>query len=87
MIVNFTLDAYKYDLYSKIMTREHYSLHEMKNLRKRSIEKAKLVTIFGLIMIRYQLKHKLNQFNNIVLLVAIYEISPQKVDQFPQVDL
>jgi hypothetical protein len=50
MIANPTIPAFKYDPYSKVLSREHYQVDEMKALRLAAIEKAKKAKRVGLIL-------------------------------------
>lgn len=50
MIRNPTVAAYRYDPYSKVLTREGYDVDLMKRVRLRAIERARGGHVFGLIL-------------------------------------
>ena len=98
MIANPTVPAYKYDPYSKAMSREHYSHSEMHGLRQQAILQAqKTGRCFGIIVgtlgrqsnrnVVEQLKSLLQQNNAEFIVVTISEISPRKLAMFPWVDV
>jgi len=95
MIANETVDAYKYDPYSKIFSREYYEFDQMKQNRQKQIEKSLLKTDkinYGLILstlgrqgspkIMQNLIEKLKELNKNHFIVLMSEIFPTRLKLF-----
>ena len=96
MIANPEIPAYRYDPYSKILSKEYYDTNEMHRMRKEAIEKARKAKTFGLILgtlgrqgstkVLDHLERRFDEKNIKFINVLLSEITPEKLDQFPQVD-
>lgn len=89
MIANANLEAYRYDPYSKILTREGYDHKLMKNNRMSQIDKAAQGQTWGLILgtlgrqghppILKYLEEQIKASNKQVIRILLSEIFPQKL--------
>eukprot|EP01128_Nolandella_sp_AFSM9_P012726 TRINITY_DN9559_c0_g1_i1.p1 TRINITY_DN9559_c0_g1~~TRINITY_DN9559_c0_g1_i1.p1 ORF type:complete len:458 (-),score=97.41 TRINITY_DN9559_c0_g1_i1:37-1410(-) len=96
MISNPTLKAFKYDPYSKVFTREKYDFEKMKEMRKKSIEEAKLAKKVGIILGTLGRQGSPNVLGSLTALlesrgidyfvVLLSEIFPAKLQLFQGVD-
>lgn len=89
MISNPTLQAYRYDPYSKIFSVEKYAIEQMHDIRRQSIEAARSSTRFGVILgtlgrqgnpaIVARLEARLDELEKEHVTVLLSEISPSKL--------
>lgn len=96
MIANPNIPAYRYDPYSKKLTREGYDHEEMKHLRKRAVEQARTAQTFGIILgtlgrqgnpqILDYLKEALSKHGKKHVSILLSEIMPAKLEQFNDID-
>ncbi|KAJ3255795.1 Diphthamide biosynthesis protein 1 [Boothiomyces macroporosus] len=96
MIANPTIEAYRYDPYSKKYTRERYDHQEMYDIRSHAIEQAKKAKKIGLIQgtLGRQGSPKVMQYLESVLLekgiehvnILLSEIMPEKLSRFKDID-
>jgi 2-(3-amino-3-carboxypropyl)histidine synthase len=96
MIRNPDLPAYRYDPYSKIMTRESYDTPAMHAIRKEAIAAASGAKKFGLILgtlgrqgnpvVLSRLEDKFKAAGKEYFTLLLSEISPAKLAKFPDVD-
>ena len=98
MIANETVDAYKYDPYSKMFTREYYDFDQMKENRKKQIDVSSTAgggdsgQSYGLILstlgrqgspkIMENLMSKLDELGKTYTLIFMSEIFPDKLKLF-----
>ena len=95
MIANPLVKAYRYDPYSKVLSREYYDHDLMKKNRHQAIETAKQADTWGLILgtlgrqgnpnVLEHIKKKAESLNKKVITVLLSEIFPQKQALMPQV--
>jgi len=95
MIANPLVKAYRYDPYSKVLSREYYDHDLMKKNRHQAIETAKQADTWGLILgtlgrqgnpnVLEHIKKKAESLNKKVITVLLSEIFPQKLALMPQV--
>jgi len=95
MIANPLVKAYRYDPYSKVLSREYYDHDLMKKNRQQAIETAKQADTWGLILgtlgrqgnpnVLEHIKKKAESLNKKVITVLLSEIFPQKLALMPQV--
>eukprot|EP01129_Flabellula_baltica_P014847 TRINITY_DN7239_c0_g1_i1.p1 TRINITY_DN7239_c0_g1~~TRINITY_DN7239_c0_g1_i1.p1 ORF type:complete len:412 (-),score=92.75 TRINITY_DN7239_c0_g1_i1:46-1242(-) len=96
MISNPNITAYKYDPYSKVLSKEEYDFAKMKEMRKRSIEEAKKAKTVGLILgtlgrqgspnVLNRLKAQIENSGRKCFVVLLSEIFPSKLDLMTQID-
>ena len=96
MISNPSLPAYRYDPYSKVLTREYYDHDKMVSTRKRAIDEASRARKFGLVLgtlgrqgnpaILSFLEEKLTQLGKEYIIVLLSEIFPAKLALFTDID-
>jgi len=89
MIANPSINAYRYDPYSKVFSREYYDHELMKKNRKYAIEKAVEAETWGLILgtlgrqgnpnILHHLKSKCEAKGKKIVTILLSEIFPQKL--------
>jgi len=89
MIANPSINAYRYDPYSKVFSREYYDHDLMKKNRKGAIEKAMEAETWGLILgtlgrqgnpnILHHLKSKCEAKGKKIVTILLSEIFPQKL--------
>lgn len=89
MIANPDLSAYRYDPYSKRLTKEGYATFEMRSIRKRAIDRASNAQKFGIILgtlgrqgsplIMRRLMKALREENRHFFVVLLSEIAPAKL--------
>jgi len=89
MIANPSINAYRYDPYSKVFSREYYDHDLMKKNRKNAIEKAVEAETWGLILgtlgrqgnpnILHHLKSKCEAKGKKIVTILLSEIFPQKL--------
>jgi 2-(3-amino-3-carboxypropyl)histidine synthase len=97
MIANPGLEAYRYDPYSKTLTREVYQHEEMQELRTEAIEQAASATCFGLIQgtlgrqgapnVVHYLEQTMIEKQIPFIKVFMSEITPQKLSLFSGIDV
>ena len=97
MIQNPNVPAFRYDPYSKIMTKESYDMELMKSVRLSSVQQAKHAEVFGLILgtlgrqgspgIFKRLKALLRGQGRIVVPFLMAEINPSKLKMIPKVQV
>lgn len=95
MIANPSVPAYRYDPYTKRMTREYYDHDAMLLQRKRAISSASDCQRVGLILgtlgrqssrpVYAQLEKRLRERFPSVLCVCLSEVTPRKLAMFPQI--
>jgi len=95
MIQNPSIEAYKYDPYSKVFSREHYDHKAMLGNRRDAILKAQSASKFGLILgslgrqgspkILQSVEEKLKSVNKEYIIVLLSEVFPQKLQLFSDV--
>ncbi len=96
MIRNPLVVAYRYDPYSKIMTREGYDVKSMKDRRMSAITEARGASVFGLILgslgrqgnpvIFNRIKALLKARNKTIIPFIMAEIQPAKLAKITSVD-
>ena len=98
MIANPTLRALRYDPYSKILTEEGYEHDKMKEIRYKSIERARSpdIKVFGIILgtlgrqgnpaIVANIRKKLRAHGKRSFVLLLSEVFPAKLDMMPQAD-
>ncbi|XP_054749105.2 2-(3-amino-3-carboxypropyl)histidine synthase subunit 1-like [Lytechinus pictus] len=96
MIANPSIEAYKYDPYSKEFTREYYETERMHGLRQEAIEKARHGKKIGLILgtlgrqgspkVLESLKEQVTKAGKEYVVVLLSEIFPQKLELFADID-
>lgn len=96
MIANPELEAYRYDPYSKIFTREYYDHELMKETRHKAICEAKYSRTFGVIMgtlgrqgnsrVVDYIRKRINYHHKENVLILLSEIYPNKLQLFKGVD-
>ncbi|XP_065055136.1 2-(3-amino-3-carboxypropyl)histidine synthase subunit 1-like [Rhopilema esculentum] len=89
MIQNPTIQAYKYDPYSKVFTKEFYDHEMMLSIRRKAVQLATSASKFGIILgslgrqgspkILESLEEKLKLLNKDYIIVLLSEIFPQKL--------
>lgn len=97
MISNPEIAAYKYDPYTKVLTREFYDHEMMRYNRRSAILSASKASVFGLILgslgrqgstfVLGHLKDTLTKCGKQYIVVLLSEIFPHKLDQFEGVDV
>jgi len=95
MIANPLVKAYRYDPYSKVLSREYYDHELMRKNRQKAIVGAKQADTWGLILgtlgrqgnpnVLEHIKKKAESLGKIVITVLLSEIFPQKLALMPQV--
>ncbi|XP_044735339.1 2-(3-amino-3-carboxypropyl)histidine synthase subunit 1 [Chrysoperla carnea] len=96
MIANPKLEAYRYDPYSKVFSREEYDHSSMRKVRSNAIEQAKSAKTFGLILgtlgrqgsskVMENLAQRLIDLNKKYVTILLSEIFPSKLDLLEDVD-
>lgn len=96
MIANPKLEAYRYDPYSKVFSREEYDHCTMRKVRSNAIEQAKSAKTFGLILgtlgrqgsskVMENLAQRLIDLNKKYVTILLSEIFPSKLDLLEDVD-
>ncbi|KRT83916.1 hypothetical protein AMK59_4073 [Oryctes borbonicus] len=96
MIANSKFEAYRYDPYSKIFTREHYQHDKMKHIRYESICKARSAGKFGVIMgtlgrqgnakVVDYIRNRLDCYQKDNVIILLSEIYPNKLDLFKGIE-
>ncbi|CAG0887820.1 unnamed protein product [Darwinula stevensoni] len=96
MIANPSLEAYRYDPYSRILSRERYDHSKMKSMRLHSIEQAAQAKTFGLILgtlgrqgnpkVLQNLEDQLKAHGKECIIFLMSEIFPSKLDLIPSID-
>eukprot|EP00041_Stephanoeca_diplocostata_P030050 m.899397 g.899397 ORF g.899397 m.899397 type:complete len:504 (-) comp23680_c1_seq1:328-1839(-) len=96
MISNPSLPAYRYDPYSKILSREYYDHEEMLKMRKEAIDKASHARKFGLILgtlgrqgspqVLERMEAMMQEHGLPYVIVLLSEIFPGKLALFDDVD-
>ncbi|XP_074045299.1 2-(3-amino-3-carboxypropyl)histidine synthase subunit 1 [Macrotis lagotis] len=97
MIANPGISAYRYDPYSKVMSREHYGHEQMQAARQDAISAARFARTWGLILgtlgrqgspkILEHLESRLLHLGHPFFRLLLSEIFPSKLGLFPQVDV
>ena len=95
MIANPLVKAYRYDPYSKVLSREYYDHELMRKNRQKAIETAKQTDTWGLILgtlgrqgnpnVLEHIKKKAESMGKKVITILLSEIFPQKLALMPQV--
>jgi len=95
MIANPLVKAYRYDPYSKVLSREYYDHELMRKNRQKAIDTAKQADTWGLILgtlgrqgnpnVLEHIKQKAESMGKKVITVLLSEIFPQKLALMPQV--
>lgn len=96
MIANPNLEAYKYDPYSKVFTREYYDHDLMKRVRYKSICQAKCSGKFGILMgtlgrqgnlrVVDHIRERVNYHKRESVIILLSEIFPSKLNIFKGID-
>ncbi|XP_030848155.1 2-(3-amino-3-carboxypropyl)histidine synthase subunit 1 [Strongylocentrotus purpuratus] len=96
MIANPAIEAYKYDPYSKVFSREYYETERMHGLRQEAIEKARQGKKIGLILgtlgrqgspnVLDSLKEQVTKAGKEYIVVLLSEIFPDKLGLFADID-
>ena len=96
MISNPDVPAYRYDPYSKVLSREHYDHQKMKEVRRKAILEAGKANKFGLILgtlgrqgsplVLEHLKQRLEAASRSYCVVLLSEIFPAKLNLFEDID-
>lgn len=97
MIHNPKIQAFRYDPYSRIFTREYYDQSQLVNVRAQSLETARHGKKFGLILGSLGRQGNLNTLINIenllkkqnktIVKIILSEIFPQKLSKFDDIDV
>ncbi|XP_077021618.1 2-(3-amino-3-carboxypropyl)histidine synthase subunit 1 isoform X2 [Tamandua tetradactyla] len=97
MIANPTVPAYRYDPYSKVLSREHYDHERMQTARQEAIAAACSAQSWGLILgtlgrqgspkILEHLESRLQTLGLPFVRLLLSEIFPSKLSLFPEVDV
>ncbi|XP_045155890.1 2-(3-amino-3-carboxypropyl)histidine synthase subunit 1 [Echinops telfairi] len=97
MIANPNVPAYRYDPYSKVLSREHYDHERMQATRQEAIAAAQSGKSWGLILgtlgrqgspkILEHLESRLHALGLPFLRLLLSEIFPNKLSLFPEVDV
>ncbi|KAF6093413.1 diphthamide biosynthesis 1 [Phyllostomus discolor] len=97
MIANPTVPAYRYDPYSKVLSREHYDHRQMQTNRQEAIATAHSAKSWGLILgtlgrqgspkILEHLESRLQALGLPFVRLLLSEIFPSKLSLLPQVDV
>jgi len=95
MIANPLVKAYRYDPYSKVLSREYYDHDLMRKNRQKAIDTAKQTETWGLILgtlgrqgnpnVLEHIKKKAESMGKKVITILLSEIFPQKLALMPQV--
>ncbi|KAJ8919817.1 hypothetical protein NQ315_006346 [Exocentrus adspersus] len=96
MIANPKAQAYKYDPYSRCLSKEQYDHEEMRQVRERSITDAQAAKNFGVIMgtlgrqgspkvVEY-LRRRLEEVGKTAVIILLSEIFPSKLDLFTKLE-
>ena len=96
MISNPELAAYRYDPYSKVLSREYYDHQRMRETRRAAIVKASKASKYGLILgtlgrqgspsVLTHLKQRLEEAGRSYSVVLLSEIFPAKLNLFEDID-
>eukprot|EP00794_Sanderia_malayensis_P014245 gene14245-15730_t len=96
MIQNPEIDAYQYDPYSKVFSREYYDHDVMHASRQKSIKQASTANNYGIILgslgrqgspnILQSIQDKLTALNKNYFVILLSEIFPDKLKLIPDVD-
>ncbi|KAF5287269.1 hypothetical protein FQR65_LT02142 [Abscondita terminalis] len=96
MIANPNIKAFRYDPYSKKLTREYYEHQEMLEMRSKAIADAKNATKFGIIMgtlgrqgstkVVERMQKRLRECKKQSVIILLSEIFPAKLSLFDDVD-
>ncbi|KAK4872628.1 hypothetical protein RN001_014657 [Aquatica leii] len=96
MIANPKIEAFRYDPYSKKLTREYYEHQEMLEMRHKAITDATNAGTFGVIMgtlgrqgspkVVEHLQKRLHDLNKESVIILLSEIFPAKLDLFTKLD-
>ncbi|XP_027718154.1 2-(3-amino-3-carboxypropyl)histidine synthase subunit 1 isoform X2 [Vombatus ursinus] len=97
MIANPGVSAYRYDPYSKVLSREHYGHEQMQAARQEAISAARSARSWGLILgtlgrqgspkILEHLESRLRHLGLSFFRLLLSEIFPSKLSLFPEVDV
>jgi 2-(3-amino-3-carboxypropyl)histidine synthase len=97
MIRNPNIPAYRYDPYTKILSREGYDVEKMKSVRLASIRQAAHAKVFGLILgtlgrqgsidIFKRLKALIENRQGVVISFLMAEVNPVKLSKISEVDV
>nr|MBE5724760.1 putative diphthamide biosynthesis protein 1 [Cucujiformia] len=96
MIANPKIQAYRYDPYEKVFTKEYYDHVEMNAVRKNCIDASISSSKFGVIMgtlgrqgsskVVDHITQRLKDASKRVVIILLSEIFPKKLELFPQLD-
>ncbi|XP_036351997.2 2-(3-amino-3-carboxypropyl)histidine synthase subunit 1 [Ochotona princeps] len=97
MIANPEVPAYRYDPYSKVLSREHYDHQRMQTARQDAIAAARTAKSWGLILgtlgrqgspkILEHLEHRLRALGLSFVRLLLSEVFPSKLRLLPEVDV
>ena len=97
MIRNPTIAAYRYDPYTKVLSREGYDVDKMKSVRLSSIREASKAKVFGLVLgtlgrqgsvdIFKRLKTLLEDRQRLVISFLMAEVNPAKLSLISDVEV
>nr|MBE5724739.1 putative diphthamide biosynthesis protein 1 [Cucujiformia] len=95
MVANPSLQAYRYDPYSKDFTKEYYDHDKMNNVRKEYVDKCVAVNSVGIIMgtlgrqgnpkVVEHISNRLKSKGKHSVVILLSEIFPKKLDLFPTI--
>nr|NVI71043.1 putative diphthamide biosynthesis protein 1 [Cucujiformia] len=96
MISNPKAQAYRYDPYEKVFTKEYYNYTEMTSIRKKCIDQSINAAKFGVIMgtlgrqgnpkVVEHIRQRLKESDKKAVVILLSEIFPKKLELFPQLD-
>nr|NVI71013.1 putative diphthamide biosynthesis protein 1 [Cucujiformia] len=96
MIANPNTQAYRYDPYEKVFTKEYYDHDTMNCIRKKSIDESTTAGSFGVIMgtlgrqgstkVVEHIRTRLKEKNKKAVVILLSEIFPKKLDLFYSLD-
>lgn len=96
MISNPSVQAYRYDPYSKVFSKEYYDTEKMHSIRRNAIEKASQGKKYGVVLgtlgrqgstkVLQELLEKIKECGKSYTLVLLSEIFPDKLKLYPDID-
>lgn len=96
MISNPSVQAYRYDPYSKVFSKEYYDTEKMHSIRRNAIEKASQGKKYGVVLgtlgrqgstkVLQELLEKIKECGKSSTLVLLSEIFPDKLKLYPDID-
>nr|XP_022336826.1 2-(3-amino-3-carboxypropyl)histidine synthase subunit 1-like [Crassostrea virginica] len=96
MISNPSVQAYRYDPYSKVFSKEYYDIEKMHSIRRNAIEKTAQGKNYGVVLgtlgrqgstkVLQELLEKMKECGKSRTLVLLSEIFPDKLKLYPEID-